>query len=216
LVLANDIVPVVPPLAPSALAAEATADGVRLTWQPPPGEGPFRYNVYRARAGEQVGPRPLQREPVTSPEYLDADAVNGTDYTYEVRTAATDALPLQESLSSAPVQVRAEDRFPPAVPEKLVAVQEGSTVRLFWNPNQERDLAGYRVYRSVADGSFERIGGDPVERSSFIDADVRPGLRVAYRVSAVDRATPPNESAPSESVAIEVAADPGAGGATGP
>ncbi len=216
LVVARDIVPVVPPLAPSLLAAEATADGVLLSWQPPAGEGPNRYNVYRSPAGQPMGPRPLQREPVATPEYLDAEVVSGMEYTYAVRTAASDSPPLQESESSEPVRVRAEDLFAPAAPEKLVVVQEGSTVRLFWNPNQERDLAGYRVYRAEAEGAFARVGADPVERSSFMDSDVRPGLRFTYRVSAVDRATPPNESAPSEPVGIEVATDPTAGGPAGP
>lgn len=216
LVVAHDIVPVVPPIPPSLLSAEATSDGVHLTWQAPPAEGQQRYNVYRARAGEAMGPRPLQREPLSSPEYLDAEVTSGTEYEYEVRTAATDALPLQESAPSAIVRVRAEDLFPPARPEKLVAVQEGATVRLFWNPNQERDLAGYRVYRAVAGGSFERVGGDAIERASFIDADVHPGLRVSYRVTAVDRATPPNESAPSEVAELEVATDPTAGGSASP
>jgi hypothetical protein len=34
---------------------------------------------------------------------------------------------------------------------------------------------------------------------------------VRYRVTAVDRAKPPNESEPSVEVEVQVAADPGAG-----
>jgi fibronectin type 3 domain-containing protein len=205
-----------PPLPPTLLRAEATADGVRLSWHAPTEGEATRYNVYRAPAGEPIGPRPLQREPVSSPEYLDSEVVSGTEYVYEVRTAASATPPLQESEPSEPVRVRAEDLFAPAAPEKLVAVQEGATVRLFWNPSGERDLAGYRVYRAPAEGAFERIGTDPLERSSFVDSAVRVGVRYSYRVTAVDRATPPNESRPSEAVEIEVAADPAAGGSAGP
>lgn len=216
LVVARDIVPGPTLASPSMLAGEATGDGVRLVWKPPAGEGPVTYNVYRALDGEENGPRPLQREPLSTPEYLDGEVQPGAKYRYEVRTAAGAASPLHESEPSAPVVVLAEDRFAPAAPGKLVVVQEGAAVRLFWNPSPEHDLAGYRVYRALDGGAFERIGSDVVERPSFTDSDVRAGSRASYRVTAVDRAHPPNESRPSEEAAIDVAVDPAVPGPAGP
>ena len=47
-----------------------------------------------------------------------------------------------------------------------------------------------------------------VEQNSFLDTDVATGQRLSYRVTAVDLASPPNESAPSASVQQEVVAEP--------
>lgn len=213
LVVARDLVPVAPPPTPTRLSGEATADGVRLSWDAPSEGGPFRFHVYRAVAGEPMPERPLHREPLSESAYLDSEVETGRTYAYEIRTAAGDGLPPRESVSSAPVRVVAADRFAPAPPGKLVAVQEGPRVRLFWNPGPESDLAGYRVYRRSAEGEWVRVGTDPIDRPSFLDAEVVAGGNYAYRVTAIDRASPPNESPASEEAAVEVALDPTAGGA---
>jgi fibronectin type 3 domain-containing protein len=128
-----------------------------------------------------------------------------------VRTVAAEGPPFRESVSSPPATVDASDRFAPAAPTGLVAVQEASAVRLLWNPGAERDLDGYRVYRSAGGAEWVRLG-EIVRQPSFLDADVKVGAVVRYRVTAVDRVAPPNESAPSSEVEVRVAADPSAGG----
>jgi len=211
LVVAQDLVPVEPPEPPSHLQAEATADGIRLKWEPPERVDSLLYNVYRESPGQRLEIRPVNREPLQATEFLDAEVTSGNTYAYSVRTAASGGPPYRESVSSERVVLLAEDRFPPAAPERLVAVQEGPAVRLLWNPNQERDLAGYRVYRKAAE-NWVQVGPDLVDRPSYLDADVQPGQRLEYRVTALDRASRTNESAPSEVVQVEVAAEPSAVG----
>ena len=99
-------------------------------------------------------------------------------------------------------------RFAPAAPDGLVAVQEGEAVRLFWNPNAERDLGGYRVYRKTGDGAWTTLDPDPVGQAQYLDRALSPGDAVSYRVTAIDRADPPNESEPSEPAGLTVAEDP--------
>lgn len=212
LVLAKDLVPLDPAPAPSGLRAEPTADGVRLSWEAPPGPGPFRYNVYRSPPDGPHAESPLNENPLGDTEYLDSGVTAGERLAYTVRVALSDGLPYREGESAAPCEVLTEDRFAPEPPQGLVAVQEGRAVRLFWNPNRERDLAGYRLYRRVDAGPWARIGPDPVERPLHLDEDVREGQRLAYRVSAIDRATPVNESEPSSLVEVEVLSEPAAPG----
>ncbi len=207
LVVATDLVPVAPPPPPRGLRGEATADGVRLTWSPPTPEGEYKFNVYRAAAGEPWGERPLNNAPLRSPEYLDPDIVPGHSYRYEVRTAAADELPYRESSSSEPCSVLAQDVFPPTSPTGLIAVQEGAAVRLFWNPGAEKDLAGYRLYRKVGEGEWARVGPEIMKEPTFLDTDVHPGQHLGYRVTAVDRAG--NESTPSAQVELDVAEEAG-------
>jgi hypothetical protein len=54
------------------------------------------------------------------------------------------------------------------------------------------------------------VGAGLVKQPSFVDTGVAPGTLARYRVTAVDRAQPPNESAPSSVVELRVAADPAA------
>ena len=131
------------------------------------------------------------------------------NYLYSVRVALAESAPYREGEPSRPIEIRAEDRFPPAAPERLVAVQEGAAVRLFWDPNRERDLAGYRVYRRIGEGGWVLVGPDPVEKPDYLDSEVRIGQQLSYRVTAVDRAGPPNESGLSAAVELELQAEPG-------
>ena len=208
LVVARDLQTVEPKPSPDGLKGEATADGIRLSWSAPAGVEEARYNVYRGSVGGPLGERPLNVQPLESPDYLDTTSSVGERYRYVVRTVAAAGPPYRESESSAAAEVDASDRFAPAPPSGLVVVQEGKAVRLLWNPGAERDLDGYRVYRRGADGSWAPLGAGIVRQPSFLDTDVLPGDRLAYRVTAVDRATVPNESAPSEGAEILVGSEP--------
>jgi len=214
LVVARDLVPLAPVAAPSALHAEPTADGVRLVWKAPEGDGPFRYNVYRSPPGGPRAEDPLNANPIADTEYLDSNAAVGKRHVYSVRVVLADGLPRREGATSPAREILTEDRFAPAPPQGLVAVQEGAAVRLFWNPNRERDLAGYRLYRWLDPGPWARIGPDPIERPLHLDEQVREGQHPFYRVTAVDRAEPPNESPPSPIAEVELLGEPAAPGET--
>jgi fibronectin type 3 domain-containing protein/predicted small lipoprotein YifL len=211
LVVAKDLTLVPPVAAPGAFEAKASADGVRLKWTAPANVPDATYNIYRGPANGLFDEHPLNIKPLSTREYLDATVETGTTYRYVVRTVAAEGPPFRESVSSAPATVDASDRFAPAAPTGLVGVQEGATVRLLWNPGAERDLDGYYVYRAAADSGWERLG-DVVRQPSYLDARVKAGDVVRYRVTAVDRAVPANESAPSSEVEVRVAADPAAEG----
>ncbi len=207
LVVSGDLSPAALRPPPSGLEAEVSADGVLLTWEAVPGD-PARYAVYRAPEGKPFPEEPQNAEPIAATRWLDGSVSFGTSYLYSVRTILGDGTPPRESEGGPAVPVVALDVFPPAAPRGLVAVQEGSSVRLFWNPNAERDLLGYRVYRRKAGGAWERIGPDPVDEPLYLVRDVRPGDKLEFRVTAVDRASPANESVPSESAAVVVVRDP--------
>ncbi len=132
----------------------------------------------------------------------------GESYEYVVRVALAEGLPRREGESSERFRVVARDTFAPEAPTGLVVVQEGPAVRLFWNPNSERDLAGYRVYRRQGSGAWERIGPELIDQPSFIHRDVAPDQRLSYYVTAIDRAPEPNESEGSAIEELEIVADP--------
>jgi len=212
LVVAKDLVILQAVAAPGNLRGEPTSDGIRLVWEPPVGSDGVHYNLYRPAEVLTALEKPLNREPLSTADYLDNTVETGRTYTYFVRAVLADGRPYRESEDSAAITLVAEDLFPPAAPRGLVAVQEGNAVRLFWDPNSERDLRGYRVYRRRIEGQEEGewmpVGPDPVERPLFLDDDVRVGQWWFYRVTAIDRSTLPNESPPSEPVEVELLEEP--------
>lgn len=129
-------------------------------------------------------------------EALDRDATLDHVWRYRVERvlrveADHHALEI-EGTPSETVTIDAKDVFPPAVPRGLVAIadEQAHAIDLSWTPDTEADLAGYFVYRRdvTAGTSAERVSGaSPVVPPSFTDANVKPGDRYAYSVSAVDR-----------------------------
>jgi len=72
-------------------------------------------------------------------------------------------------------------------------------MKLYWFPNDESDLAGYKIYRSEKEnGDFVEIARVESSESSYIDTTAKPGVRYYYFLTAVDRAEPVNESGHSE------------------
>jgi len=209
LALADDLVPLETRRPPAELTGEPTADGVRLVWRAAAenGAAPAEYNVYRTQPGQPWPEQPLNARPIGATEFLDGAVETGGRYLYAVRIALAPEPPARESAASEPLGIVAEDHFPPAAPTDLVAVQEDANVRLFWNPAPERDVAGYLVFRSADGAAWERLGAGPVEQPQFLD-DALPAAsaRLAYRVAAIDRVSPPNQSPMSETVELELAA----------
>jgi hypothetical protein len=201
-----ELLPSVP--APSTPAAQATSQGLALSWSPPAVEGEVRYNVYRSRPGEPWPETPLNGEPLSESSYLDGTAEVGERFLYQVRPSLAPGIPYREGEPSGTLEVVVEDRSAPSPPTSLVAVQEGPAVRLFWNPGRESDIAGYRLYRKIQGQDWVRVGPDSIESPSFLDVEIDTGQVLSYSVTALDGARPPNESDPSATVQIEIVPEP--------
>lgn len=96
-----------------------------------------------------------------------------------------------DGAGSAPVDVVAHDTFPPAVPTGVQAVYSGVTqspsIDLTWDPDTDRDLAGYFVYRrSTTDTSAVKLNTTPLPAPAFSDSKLTAGSTYFYSVSAID------------------------------
>ena len=197
------------PEPPSDVQLTLTEKAVRLSWKSspqsalggsaaPPAPTIDGYQVFRQEAGSPAQASVIGETP--SPAYEDAAFEFEHRYVYSVRAFVKQDNSLAVTPLSAPVEVAAVDRFPPAPPENVRAVAAPGAVELAWSPNAEPDLAGYSVYRSDG-GAFTRINSELLRIPVFRDATVRPGVRYRYQVQASDAKG--NESAPSEEVSVE-------------
>ncbi len=162
------------------------------------------YNVYRsARSQNEPAQTPLNSRPVNATSFADQTFAFGEEYVYVVRAVSlgTGGEPV-ESLNSNSVEVKPVDTFKPAPPAGLTvaAVNTPLRVSVFFAANQERDIAGYNLYRStdpdLPKDQWTKLNRNLLERTTFQDEAVKSGQRYFYYVTAVDKAG--NVSAPSE------------------
>jgi hypothetical protein len=211
-------VPLVPPPPPPEGPAIAYDEkGVTVTWpdvgppraaQPPPDAtalpstpiGDTRpaiaYNVYDAT--NAATPIKLTNAPVAEAKFLDNRMAWGEKRCYTVRTAETiGGFTIESDAPEARCKILV-DRFPPAAPQGVQGIPSEGAINLIWQPNAEKDLAGYVVLRAAAPGEqFEPITPAPIQETLFKD-EVPRGVPYVYTVKAVDRAG--NASAPSARV----------------
>lgn len=183
-----------------------------------PGVAPAGFNVYLARRAPDPaaegslspylaasGPELLTPSPRPETTYSDTQAKFGLERCYLVTAVKTFGTSVIESGFSRPACVKVADVFPPAAPRSLAAVAGGNSVNLSWDANGEADLRGYLVMRSdSADAPLEPIFEQPITETTWNDTTVRPGMRYRYAVVAIDKATPPNRSGPSNEVEVSV------------
>ena len=168
---------IAPPAQPVDVRAEMTRAGLRLTWR----AAGAHFRVLRAvPPSDQY----TQVAEVTQPEWTDKSVEIGTRYRYLVQTFVpqNDNREAQSNLSE-PLEVTPEAVAPPA-PVGLRGVAGANSIELAWEPGDESDIKGYRVYRALPGGAFERIaesGGVP----TYSDHAVEHGRTYRYAVSAV-------------------------------
>lgn len=198
---------------PQDFAAQVTGQGVVLTWTdtiPAASRTSALHYVYRVYrrlegSGEQilVGEVPAGNERDLS--LTDSGIEWEKTYAYRAETATVIAQEDKtefriEGDDTPAVKVFVHDVFPPAVPSGLQAVSSGpgqkSFIDLVWAPVTDVDLDGYNVYRHEEGTPAVKITAEPVKAPAYRDANVVPGKRYFYSVSAVD--VRGNESARSE------------------
>jgi hypothetical protein len=78
---------------------------------------------------------------------------------------------------------------PPFPPDGVFSVTGDGVVTIYWNPNQESDLAGYRVWRGLSDpGPYDFLAEVSAATTFYDDFDVVNGETWYYAVTAFDAA----------------------------
>ena len=192
------------PEPPANLAGQVTERAVRLSWRAAAQSafgGPVPlvdgYQVFRREPGNPE-PGAIIGETSDS-EYEDASFEFERMYFYSVRAFVRRGESFAVTPLSAVVEIATADRFPPQPPDDVRAVVTPGAVEITWNPNEEADLAGYHVFRSVG-AEFVRVSPELLLTPLFRDAAVESGRQYSYRVRAADRDG--NESEPSESIMV--------------
>ena len=195
--------------APTSLTADVSQEAVRLAWQGPTnnvdGSTPANligYNVYRSES-ETVPAKLLNSSPITVEEFSDRFFEFEKDFYYFVRAVSlgSDAQPVESGESNI-LKLRPVDNFPPSAPASVTVAATTTTVSIFFPVNPEKDIAGYRIYRSTDSAlpkeQWELLTKEALTFNTFQDTAVESGRTYYYYVTAIDRYN--NISEPSEVV----------------
>jgi len=194
---------------PTSLSAQLSQDAIRLSWNAPvsnvDGSRPpnlIGYNVYKvseSSGSEQI----LNNTPIVEINFEDLFFEFGKRYRYFVRAVSLgrNSEPV-ESLNSNPLEISPQDTFPPSAPSAITIAAAPNNLSIFFAVNPEKDIAGYRIYRST-NASLNKVDwtsltAELLKTNTFQDTNVETGITYYYYLTAVDNAG--NVSQPSEVV----------------
>jgi hypothetical protein len=180
--------------APSEIRFTPSEKELKLTWSA--GEATDRFLVEEVDASGAKARR-LSAEPLAAPEYsLPIEFGKERCFVVRVAQATTDVTVIGPA--SAPACVRPVDTFAPSAPASLEAFTTEGGVDLLWRASASADVAGYIVLRAEgADGTLQPLTAAPITATQYRDQSVKAGVTYVYQVVAIDGATPPNRSEPS-------------------
>jgi hypothetical protein len=144
-------------------------------------------------------PKPLNPGPVGELQITEPITALGVERCFFVRSVDIVGGYHVRGPASATTCIELKDTFAPAAPASLRAVASGGAINLIWDPSSASDLAGYLVLRAEAPGAtLTPLTKEPLDKTVYVDSDVRAGVTYTYAVVAVDKAG--NRSAESNRV----------------
>lgn len=169
---------------PKNLQVEATAGGIRLSWDSEADAQGF--DLFRRDAQSKVYGQAIARVPGSERGFTDQSAAFGNRYIYTVRAIAN-ANPLVLSDPAGEREVEYEDRYAPPLPANFIALGERGAVRLRWDAVPAADLKGYLIYRRDPGRDFVKLTPEPIAANDFTDRGLSSGLTFEYQIVAVDK-----------------------------
>ncbi|MGB2697865.1 MAG: FlgD immunoglobulin-like domain containing protein [Candidatus Zixiibacteriota bacterium] len=150
---------------------------VRLIWTHKNHPNLKGYNIYRSISSDDPTPKKINSEIITIRLYIDEGLIEGEYYNYWI--ASMNQNNLEGKRSS--IKVLAGR---PRVPSGLKAESSKDQVRLSWYPGGERDLVGYKIYRTDYD-SLQLVDSVGLV-TNYVDRSVINGVIYYYKITAVD------------------------------
>lgn len=193
--------------APTSFSAKITEPAIILDWNAPEmnvdGSKPANilgYNIYRSPTEKETA-KLLNTTPLNQTQYSDKLFEFGKDYFYFTRTVSlgANAEPV-ESLESNIVKVSPKDIFAPSSPSAITIAAAPNNLSIFFAANPEKDIAGYRIYRSndrnLPLSEWQNLTIELLTTNTYQDLKVESGKTYYYYLTATDTAG--NTSEPSE------------------
>ena len=183
---------------PSSLTSKITVEAVILEWKAPQtnidGTVPVNllgFNLYRSKAANETA-RLLNEAPITDTYYSDNFFEFNREYLYFVRAVSVgnNGEPIESSESNI-VKTFPIDNFAPSPPTGITIAAALNNLSIFFAANTEKDIAGYRIYRStdrsLDNAEWQLVTEDLLTTNTFQDSNVESGKTYYYYLIAFDK-----------------------------
>jgi fibronectin type 3 domain-containing protein len=185
--------------APASLSATLSQDEIALQWTAPgtnvDGSKPANilgYNVYRAGSAKEAA-KLLNKTPIGDTKYSDKFFDFGKEYRYFARSVSlgTNGEPV-ESAESNIVEIKSKDTFAPSPPDAITIAAAPGSISIFFAVNPEKDIAGYKIYRStdpeLDKAKWDLLTPESIKTNTYQDKAVETGTKYYYYITATDTA----------------------------
>ena len=197
-----------PPQAPRLTQAIPTHNGIELNWEDPEktvtGKNdlrPRKYILYKRISGSEW--KRAFHGFIKERSYLDRKVEPGKTYEYRVRILADeDGTPTFSDFSNIVTAVALE-LPPPAPPDTVWVLPSQNGVGIYWLRSEvDKHQIRYNVYRKTEDGKVVRLTEKPIDKTTFLDKNVKINRLYKYSVTSVRMGKEPSEGPYSKWVEI--------------
>ena len=189
----------IPAASPENLVAVPDDSKISLSWSGvdtlidgSAADGDITYQVLRSQGGKEFV---SMKDSLSDTKYIDRPLINGQKYFYKVQSQLMFEGHVVDGGVSEVVSASPIDKTPPPPPSGVRAVQTGSSIKVFWDPSENEDVVGYRIYRRAAKEKAPALIGEVESAYTlFVDSNPPQDTRVFYSITAIDENVPANES----------------------
>ena len=175
-----------PPEAPYGIKTYVTGTNVDIFWDCAVVDDLNGFNVYRSKSKNEnfvkVNTKLINKN---FRDYNDEVEDIGVVY-YKVTSVDTAGNEAFSYVSPANIT----DVFPPETPKNVVCKADTGIIQIAWKANEESDLMGYYVYRTIRktdDANFSLLNTEPVKTNNYIDTLPKQARnKFYYKIVAVD------------------------------
>ncbi len=170
-----------PPSIPVDFTATASADSIVLTWRASTADDFAGYNLYRSESEGGVFTK-LNTELLTDNRYTDTNIVLDQFYYYAV-TAVDD----HENESDFSKVEEAVPTQRPDIPTNVIARNSLNAIKLFWDMQDDDNILGYNIYRSLSEsGTFRIINKELITELEYENSPLPRNITFYYKVTSVN------------------------------
>ena len=176
-----------PPSAPASINANVVGTDVELFWESPVITDLDGFNVYRSKKKSE-GFTKINTELIDKNYRSFNDKLNDIGVVYykvsSIDTAGNEALSYVK-----PVDIT--DIYPPETPKNVICSADTGIIYIQWKANQESDLMGYYIYRTVRKSSdnskYVLLNSEPIINNRYNDTLPKQARnKFYYKIVSVD------------------------------